>query len=251
MFRRIEYVPPRIERNDEAMYLRFSDRPIKGTGTIAWPFVGDYGDDGDIIGLEIICDEKRRALSETSLMAFAIFSAALESLRANYNDLLIREASVAIAVQSRATQLSSTVGLDLEVFTEFPLQGPDNIADLVILDSDGSVLLLAEIKKRSFLKNDATRSEQVKHSLARLNLMMRLVDSHTIGVCAFIDEFGEWHKEGAVEPGSWIDWPETTVEGADGHLWTHVAIIPPLEGRPDWLPNHFQHTVRLRDSKSC
>ena len=201
--------------------------------------------------MEIICDEKRRALSETSLLAFAIFSAALESLRANYNDLMMREASVAIAVQSRATQLATTVGLDLEVDTKFPLQGRDNIADLVILDCDGSVLLLAEIKRRSFLKNDTTRWEQVKHSLSRLNLMMRLVDSHTIGVCAFIDEVGEWHREGAVEPGSWIDWPETTVGGADGHLWTHIAIIPPCEGRPDWLPNHFQHTVRLRDSKSC
>ena len=241
---------PRIERNDEGMYLRFADRSIQETGTIAWPFVGDYDGDGDIIGVEIVCNEKRRAGSETSLLAFAIFSAALEALRTGYNEAIVREKSVAMAVRRKAEILSAALGLELRVATEVALPGRA-IADLAVLDSDDNVLLLAEIKRRAFSKSDVTSQEQVKTSLAQLNNMMRLVDPCAIGVCAFIDEFGEWHNDGPVEPGIWIDWPDTIVHGAERHLWAHIAIIPPSGRIPFWLPERFQHTVHLCNRTLC
>ncbi len=241
---------PHIDRNDVAVYLRFADRPIKETGTIAWPFVGDYGDDGDIVGVEIVCDENRRAKSEAWLLAFAVFSAALESLRASYNDALVKEASLAAAVRKKAECLADAVGLELRVVTEIAL--PCGMtADLAITDSVGNVLLLAEIKRRPFSKSEATNHDQIKSSIAQLGGMMRQVDSRAIGVCTFIDEFGDWYNEGPVDPGSWIDWPETVAHGADRHLWAHIAILPPSGDRPLWLPEHFQHTEYLCNGTLC
>jgi uncharacterized protein YuzE len=49
----------RVDRSADAIYLNLTDRPIKDSAEVADGIVGDYDDEGRIVGVEILDASKR------------------------------------------------------------------------------------------------------------------------------------------------------------------------------------------------
>ena len=224
-------MPARITRDDEGINLYFADyTDYQTSGEFAYDFIADYDRDDNAIGLEILWNERERAgVTEGPLLAFGIFGTALAGLHWRYQaDIVDTGRSITDALRRRLEDLITALGLDLQVSYGQPGQR----FDLAVQDVDGNLLIVVDLKVGKFRQDEAQRY---------INLLTEVVmpaNSGAIGVCVYIDLTGQSHRYPPVKPGRWIDWPEAKLPGK-GHVWAHIAIIPPAECEYPWLPKSF------------
>lgn len=230
-------MPAAITRYPEAMYVPFAGPPYEVSDEFADNFVADSGPDGRVIGLEILWPDSYRAGSEPALLAFGIFGAALAGISWRYaSDVLAVDNPVAAILRQRIGELIAQSRLDLSISGAIPVGASDNgkmLLDFAVLGSDGTSLLCAAVKRRPFDR------ETVQHYTDWLRKRALPAFHGAIGVCVFIDETGESrHRTLPVAPGRWIDWPKAKLPGG-GHVWAHIAVIPPHDRVYPWLPDGF------------
>lgn len=233
-------MPAAITRYPEAMYVPFAGPPYEVGEEFADNFVADYSPDDRVIGLEILWPDSYRAGSEPALLAFGIFGAALAGLGWRYAaDVLVAEADAASILRQRIDGLLAQSGLNLRVSDAVPVNVTDDRQvwlDLAILGAGGAPLLCAEVKRHPF---DPVKVQEHADLLGKKALP---AFPGAIGVCVFIDETGKRrHRTPPVAPGRWVDWPEAKLPGG-GHVWAHIAIIPPHDRNYPWLPKGFLPT---------
>ena len=230
-------MPAAITRYPEAMYVPFAGPPYEVSDEFADNFVADSSPDGRVIGLEILWPDSYRAGSEPALLAFGIFGAALAGISWRYaSDVLAVDNPVAAILRQRIGELIAQSRLDLSISGAIPVGASDNgkmLLDFAVLGSDGTSLLCAAVKRRPF---DRETVQQYANWLRKRALP---AFHGAIGVCVFIDETGESrHRTLPVPPGRWIDWPKAKLPGG-GHVWAHIAVIPPHDRVYPWLPDGF------------
>ena len=224
-----------IRRHEEAMYVPLAGPPYEVSGEFADNFVADYRPDGNVMGLEILWPDSYRAGSEPSLLAFGIFGAALDGLGWRYNaDVNDSDGDVVVSLRKKLETLLNQSSLDLRLSNETPHCHHNGCGklDLAILDPTGKLLLCADIKRGDF------QPEKVAAPIRLLQKTVIPAYPGAVGVCVFVDETGRGHRSPPVEPGRWIDWPEAKLPGR-GHVWTHIAVIPPVDCEYPWLPKSF------------
>ena len=225
-------MPARITRDDEGINLYFTDyaNRYEVSGEFAYDFIVDYDRDDNAIGLEILWNERERAgMAEEPLFAFGIFGTALAGLRWRYqSDVIDTGLSIVDVLRRRLEKMIADLSLDLRVSDGHP----DALFDLAILDAAGNLLIVVNLKLGKFHQD---KSRQYIKTLRET-----VIPAHpgAIGICAFIDLTGQSHHNPPVEPGRWIDWPEAKLPGR-GHVWTHIAVIPPADCEYPWLPKSF------------
>ena len=228
-----------IKRCPELMYLRFADLPHGTAEEFADNFVADFSADDRVIGLEIDWSDSYRSGSEPELLAFGVFGAALSEIGWRYNaDVLGRESRVLPILRRHLERLIKQGRLDFRVEQEVPLSfhSVRTRLDLAICDAGGNVLLCAEVKRHPF---DPVKVQEHADLLCQKALP---AFPGAIGVCVFIDETGKRrHRTPPVAPGRWVDWPAAKLPGG-GHVWAHIAIIPPHDRSYPWLPKGFLPT---------
>ena len=107
--------------------------------------------------------------------------------------------------------------------------------DLSILDVAGNLLIAVDLKTGKF------HQDRAQQYIKTLKETVIPAHSGAIGICVFIDLTGQSHRDPPVKPGRWIDWPEAKLPD-DGHVWAHIAIIPPVDCQYPWLPKSFLPT---------
>ena len=227
---------PRISRHPEAMALHFSDRRPEVSLEIAANFIVDFSADDDITGLEILWDDADRAGSESALLAFGIFGAAVVWL--GYHYAAHSGPQMRWATLRKAEQIISAAGLPLRVAPSAP-------NGLAIADDDGKPLLCADFQHppRRFLKTcsadpPAAPMEEIRSAIKRLTQSVLPANPGAIGVTVAIDEIGDLRCNSPIHPGRWLAWSGAALPGG-GHASAHIAIIPPQNCAYPWLPQHF------------
>lgn len=228
-----------IKRCPELMYLRFADLPFGTAEEFADNFVADFSADDRVIGLEIDWPDSYRSGSEPQLLAFGVFGAALSEIGWRYNaDVVNSEARVVSILHRHVERLIGQGGLDFRVEQGMLCDVHNDKAqlDLAICDAGGNALLCAEVKRHPF---DPVKVQD-RADLLRKKALPAFPGA--IGVCVFIDETGKRrHRTPPVAPGRWIDWPEAKLPGG-GHVWAHIAVIPPHDRSYPWLRKGFLGT---------
>ena len=224
-------MPARITRDDEGINLYFADyTDYETSGDFAYDFIVDYDHDDNALGLEILWNERERAgMAEEPLLAFGIFGTALAGFRWRYHaDVVDTGLSITDVLRRRLEVMIATLGLDLQV----AVGQPDPHFDFAIQDVAGNILIAVDLKIGKFHRDKA---EQCIRALKET-----VIPAHprAIGVCAIIDLTGKSHRNPPVKPGRWIDWPEAKLPHG-GHVWAHIAIIPPVDCKYPWLPQSF------------
>ena len=227
---------PRISRHPEAMALHFSDRRPEVSLEIAANFIVDFSADDDITGLEILWDDADRAGSESALLAFGIFGAAVVWL--GYHYAAHSGPKIRWATLRKAEQLISAAGLPLRVAPSAP-------NGLTIADDGGKPLLCADFQHqpRRFLKTcsadpPAAPMEEIRSAIKRLTQSVLPANPSAIGVAVAIDESDNLRCNSPIHPGRWLAWRGAALPGG-GHASAHIAIIPPQNCAYPWLPRHF------------
>ncbi len=224
-------MPAAIRRHPEAMSLRFADLPYEVSEEFADNFVADFSPDDQVIGLEIVWSDSYRKGSEPALLAFGLFGAALAGLGWRYCKT---ESGVIATLHQQIFGMIEATGLGWHVSAEAPVglkEAPPRL-DLAIADGAGNLLLCAEVKQGKF------RQDEVQEYAKFLRETVIPAHPGTIGVCVLIDDTGQGHRNPPVPPGRWIDWPEAKLPNG-GHVWAHIAIIPPTGCVYPWLPEGF------------
>ena len=225
-------MPARITRDDEGINLYFTDyaNRYEVSGEFAYDFIVDYDPDDNAIGLEILWNERERAgMAEEPLLAFGIFGTMLAGLRWRYQaEIADTGRAIADALEQRVAEIISALGLDLKVSRG----QPGALFDLAILDASDNLLVAVALQTGKF------RQDKVRHYIKALSEVVIPVHSGAIGICAFIDLTGQNHHYPPIEPGCWVDWPEAKLPDG-GHVWAHIAIIPPADCNYPWLPKNF------------
>ena len=227
-------MPARITRDDEGINLYFADyTDYETSGDFAYDFIVDYDRDDNAIGLEILWNERERAgMAEEPLLAFGMFGTALAGLRWRYQaDVVDTGLTIIDVLHRRLEQMITALRLDLLVSFGIPGQPPD----LAILDVSGNLLLAVDLKVGKF------RRDKAQEYIGQLKETVIPVQPGAMGICVFIDLTGQSHRDPPVKPGRWIDWPEAKLPD-DGHIWAHIAIIPPVDCEYPWLPKSFLPT---------
>jgi len=190
----------------------------------------DYDRDDNALGLEILLNESRRAgMDEEPLLAFGIFGTALAGLRWRYQaDVVDTERPIIDVLRRRLDEMIAALNLDFRV-PSGQLGAP---FDLAILDVSGDPLIAVDLKVGKF------HQDRAHQCIRALNETVLSAHTGTIGICVFIDLTGQSYRKPAVNPGRWIDWPEAKLPGG-GHVWAHIAIIPPMDCEYPWLPKTF------------
>ena len=224
----------RITRDDEGINLYFADyADYETSGDFAYDFIVDYDRDDNAIGLEILWNEHERAgMAEEPLLAFGMFGTALAGLRWRYQVEVVDTGRPMIDVLRRRLEgMITALSLDLRV----SVGQPDTPFDLSVLDVAGNILIAVDLKIGKFHQD---RAQQYIRTLKEI-----VIPAHpgAIGICVFIDLTGQSHRNPPVKPGRWIDWPEAKLPD-DGHIWAHIAIIPPVDCEYPWLPKSFLPT---------
>ncbi len=224
-------MPARITRDDEGINLYFADyADYETSGEFAYDFIADYDRDDNVIGLEILWDERERAgMAEEPLLAFGIFGTALAGLRWRYQaDVVDTGLSVIDVLRRRVEGMINALGLNLRV----SYGQPGHFFDLAVLDVGGNLLLAVDLKTGKF------HQDRAKQYIRTLKDAVIPANSGAIGICVVIDLTGESQRYPPVKPGRWIDWPEAKLPD-DSHIWAHIAIIPPVDCEYPWLPKSF------------
>lgn len=225
-------MPDRITRDDEGINLYFTDyaNRYEVSGEFAYDFIVDYDCDDNALGLEILLNESRRAgMDEEPLLAFGIFGTALAGLRWRYQaDVVDTGRPIIDVLRRRLDEMIAALNLDFRVLSG-QLGAP---FDLAILDVSGNPLIAVALKVGKF------HQDRTQQYIRTLNETVLSAHTRAIGICVFIDLTGQGRRNPPVEPGRWIDWPETKLPGR-GHVWAHVAIIPPSGCEYPWLPESF------------
>ena len=224
-------MPARITRDDEGINLYFADyADYETSGEFAYDFIADYDRDDNAIGLEILWNERERAgMAEDPLLAFGIFGTALAGLRWRYrSDVADSGLSMIDVLRRRVEGMISALSLDLQV----SLGRPGESFDLAIRDVVGEPLVAVDFKEGKF------HQDRVQRAIKTIREAVIPANSGAIGICVFIDLNGEGQCHPPVKPGRWIDWPEAKLPG-NGHVWAHIAIIPPMDCEYPWLPESF------------
>ena len=224
-------MPARITRDDEGINLYFADyTDYETSGDFAYDFIVDYDRDDNAIGLEILWNELERAgMAEEPLLAFGIFGTALAGLRWRYQAEVVDTGLSIIDVLCRRLQgMITALGLDLQV----TLGQLDSPFDLAIMDVGGSILIATDLKIGKF------HPDRAQQYIRTLEETVIPAHSGAIGISVFIDLTGQSHPNSPVKPGRWIDWPEAKLPNG-GHIWAHIAIIPPVDCQYPWLPKSF------------
>ena len=224
-------MPGRITRDDEGINLYFADYiDYETSGEFAHDFIADYDRADNTIGLEILWNERERAgMAEEPLLAFGIFGTALAGLRWRYQaDVVDPGLSIIDVLRRRLEGMIAALGLDLR---SSPGQ-PGQSFDLAVRDGCGNLLIAVDLKIGKFHQNRAQRCIRI------LKDVVLPANPGAIGICVFIDLTGESDRCPPVKPGRWIDWPEAKLPDS-GHIWAHIAIIPPMDCEYPWLPNSF------------
>ena len=225
-------MPGRITRDDEGINLYFTDyaNRYEVSGEFAYDFIVDYDRADNAIGLEILWNESNRAgMDEEPLLAFGIFGTALAGLSWRY-EVEIADGGRAIddALSQRLEEIIATLGLGLRVSRG----QPDALFDLAILNAANNLLIAVDLKTGNF------RQDRVQQYIRTLEETVIPAHPGAIGICAFIDLTGQRRHNPPVKPGCWIDWPKAKLPGG-GHVWAHIAIIPPVDREYPWLPKAF------------
>lgn len=224
-------MPARITHDDEGINLYFADyTDYETSGDFAYDFIVDYDRDDNAIGLEILWNERERAgMVEEPLLAFGMFGTALAGLRWRYQaDVVDTGLSVIDVLRRRLEEMIAALSLDLQVSVG-QLDAP---FDLSIQDAAGNLLIAVDLKLGKFHQDSA------QQYIRTLKGTVIPAHSGAIGICVFIDLTGQDHRDPPVKPGRWIDWPEANLPGG-GHVWAHIAIIPPVGCEYPWLPKTF------------
>jgi len=225
-------MPARITRDDEGINLYFTDyaNRYEVSWEFAYDFIVDYDRDDNAIGLEILWNEHERAgMAEEPLLAFGLFGTALSGLRWRYQaDVLDTGWPIIDVLRRRLNEVIAALNLDFRV-SSGQLGAP---FDLAILDVSGNPLIAVDLKVGKFHQH---RAQQY---IKALNATVLSAHTGVIGICVFIDLTGQSHRKLPVKPGRWIDWPEAKLPGG-GHVWAHIAIIPPVDCEYPWLPKGF------------
>ena len=224
-------MPARITRDDEGINLYFADyADYETSGEFAYDFIADYDRDDNAIGLEILWNERERAgMAEEPLLAFGIFGTALAGLRWRYrSDVADSGLSMIDVLRRRMEGMINALSLDLQV----SLGRPGESFDLAIRDVGGEPLVAVNFKTGKF------HQDRVQHDIKTIREAVIPANSGAIGICVFVDLTGEGHRYPPVKPGRWIDWPEAKLPD-NGHVWAHIAIIPPMDCEYPWLPESF------------
>lgn len=224
-------MPARITRDDEGINLYFADyAEYETSGEFAYDFIADYDRDDNVIGLEILWNERERAgMAEEPLLAFGIFGTALVGLRWRYQaDVIDTGLSIIDVLRRRLEGMITALGLNLRV----SWGQLDESFDLAVLDVSGNLLIAVGLKVGKF---DQVRAQQ---HISTLKEAVIPSNSGAIGICVFIDLTGDGHRNPPVKPGRWIDWPEAKLPDL-GHVWAHITIIPPADCEYPWLPKSF------------
>ena len=224
-------MPARITRDDEGINLYFADyADYETSGEFAYDFIADYDRYDNVIGLEILWNERERAgMPEEPLLAFGMFATALAGLRWRYQADVVDTGLSIIDVLCRRLE-GMIAGLDLDLQVSFGQ--PDQSFDLAVRDGGGNLLLAADLKAGKFHQG---RAQQHIRALERAVIP---ANPGAIGICVFIDLTGDGHRNPPVKPGRWIDWPEAKLPDY-GHVWAHITIIPPVDCEYPWLPKSF------------
>ena len=229
---------PKISRHPEAMALHFSDRRPEVSLEIAANFIVDFSADDDITGLEILWNDADRAGSESALLAFGIFGAAVVWLGYHYSDH--SGPQMRWATLRKTEQFISAAGLRMRVAPSAP-------NGLTIADDGGKPLLCADFQyqPRRIL---ATHSDnphspaapmgEIRSAIKRLTQSVLPANPGAIGVTVAIDESGNLRCNSPIHPGRWLAWSGAALPGG-GHASAHIAIIPPQNCAYPWLPQHF------------
>ena len=227
---------PRISRHPEAMALHFSDRRPEVSLEIAANFIVDFSADDDITGLEILWDDADRAGSESALLAFGIFGAAVVWL--GYHYAAHSGPQMRWATLHKTEQLISAAALPLRVAPSAP-------NGLTIADDGGKPLLCSDFQHppRRFFKTrsadpPAAPMEEIRSAIKGLTQSVLPANPGAIGVTVAIDESGNLRCNSPIHPGRWLAWRGAALPGG-GHASAHIAIIPPHNCAYPWLPRHF------------
>ena len=222
----------RITRDDEGINLYFTDyaNRYEVSGEFAYDFIVDYDCDDNALGLEILLNESRRAgMDEEPLLAFGIFGTALAGLRWRYQaDVVDTERPIIDVLRRRLDEMIAALNLGFRVSSE----QPGAPFDLAILDVSGNLLIAVDLRVGKF------HQDRAQQYIKTLNETVLSAHTGAIGICVFIDLTGQSHRKPPVKPGRWIDWPEANLPGG-GHIWAHIAIIPPVDREYPWLPKTF------------
>lgn len=224
-------MPARITRDDEGINLYFADyADYETSGDFAYDFIVDYDHDDNAIGLEILWNERERAgMAEEPLLAFGIFGTALAGLRWRYQaDVVDTGLSMTDVLRQRLEEMITALGLNLRV----SVGQLDALLDLAIRDVAGNLLIAVDLKLGKF------RQDRAQRYIEKLKETVILAHPGAIGICVFIDLTGQSQRIPPVKPGRWIDWPEAKLPGG-GHVWAHIAVIPPADCEYPWLPKSF------------
>ena len=219
---------PKISRHPEAMMLRFADRRPKVSLEIADNFIVDFSADNDITGLEILWDDADRAGSESALLAFGTFSAAVVWLGYHYEEH--ERPKMCDAALRKAKDFIAATGSQLRVTAN----GPNG---LTIADADGRLLLGADFQyhpRHAIIRGyrvPAAQMKEIRSAIDRLSQNVLPANRGAIGIAVAVDEFSLLRRQQPIEPGRWNAWPKSRS--------AHLAIIPPRDCYYPWLPKHF------------